>query len=173
MKKIIAIVMALVMMMAVTVPVFAADITKDTAQAGQATVATTTDETDATYTVSYPAAFTFAWDDTNAQDANYTVTSQLPIGAKLKVSVVADNNGEMVCANAPGYALEYTLATNVSIIVAGAPIITAILAHFFIKSEKFSKYTVFGFIIAFICIIVWTGAFILVDLGDEKETKTK
>ena len=110
MKKIIAIVMALVMMMAVTVPAFAADITKDSAQAGQATVATTTNETDATYTVSYPAAFTFAWDDTNAQNANYTVTSQLPIGAKLKVSVVADNNGEMLSANAPDYALEYTLA---------------------------------------------------------------
>lgn len=27
----------------------------------------------------------------------------------------------------------------------------------------------FGFIIAFVCIIVWTGAFILVDLGEEKE----
>lgn len=26
----------------------------------------------------------------------------------------------------------------------------------------------FGFIIAFICIIVWTGAFILVDIGEEK-----
>ena len=55
MKKIIAIMMALVMMMAVTVPAFAAGITKDTAQSGQATVATTTDETDATYTVTYPA----------------------------------------------------------------------------------------------------------------------
>lgn len=31
----------------------------------------------------------------------------------------------------------------------------------------------FGFIIAFVCIIVWTGAFILVDLGDEKETNKK
>lgn len=31
----------------------------------------------------------------------------------------------------------------------------------------------FGFIIAFVCIIVWTGAFILVDIGDEKETNKK
>ena len=109
MKKIIAIVMALVMMMAVTVPAFAADITKDTAQAGQATVATTTDDTDATYTVTYPAATTIAWGDTNAVNVNYAVTSQLPIGASLKVSVAADNNGEMTSANAVGYKLTYTL----------------------------------------------------------------
>ena len=109
MKKIIAIVMALVMMMAVTVPAFAADITKDTAQAGQATVATTTNDTDATYTVTYPAATTIAWGDTNAVNVNYAVTSQLPIGASLKVSVAADNNGEMTSANAAGYKLTYTL----------------------------------------------------------------
>ena len=109
MKKIIAIVMALVMMMAVTVPAFAADITKDSAQAGQATVATTTDDTDATYTVTYPAATTIAWGDTNAVNVNYAVTSQLPIGASLKVSVAADNNGEMTSANAAGYKLTYTL----------------------------------------------------------------
>ena len=109
MKKIIAIVMALVMMMAVTVPAFAVDITKDTAQAGQATVATTTSDTDATYTVTYPAATTIAWGDTKAVNVNYAVTSQLPIGASLKVSVAADNNGEMTSANAVGYKLTYTL----------------------------------------------------------------
>ena len=105
MKKIIAIVMALVMMMAVTVPAFAVDITKDTAQAGQATVATTTSDTDATYTVTYPATTTIPWGDTNAVNVNYAVTSQLPIGA----SVAADNNGEMTSANAAGYKLTYTL----------------------------------------------------------------
>ena len=109
MKKIIAIVMALVMMMAVTVPAFAVDITKDTAQAGQATVATTTSDTDATYTVTYPATTTIPWGDTNAVNVNYAVTSQLPIGASLKVSVAADNNGEMTSANAAGYKLTYTL----------------------------------------------------------------
>ena len=114
MKKIIAIVMALVMMMAVTVPAFAADITKDTAQAGQATVATTTDETDATYTVTYPAAFTFAWDDTATKDANYTVTSQLPIGASLKVSVAADNDAKMTSTTATNYSLTYTLAGGIA-----------------------------------------------------------
>ena len=110
MKKIIAIVMALVMMMAVAVPAFAAEIKKDDAnQSGQATVATTTDATDATYTVTYPASTTIAWGDTTAVNVNYAVTSQLPIGASLKVSVAADNNGEMTSANAAGYKLTYTL----------------------------------------------------------------
>ena len=109
MKKIIAIMMALVMMMAIAVPAFAADITKDTAQAGQATVATTTDATDATYTVTYPASTTIAWGDTNAVNVNYAVTSQLPIGASLKVSVAADNGGVMTSTNAAGYSLTYSL----------------------------------------------------------------
>ena len=109
MKKIIAIMMTLVMMMAIAVPAFAADITKDTAQAGQATVATTTDATDATYTVTYPASTTIAWGDTNAVNVNYAVTSQLPIGASLKVSVAADNGGVMTSTNAVGYSLTYSL----------------------------------------------------------------
>ncbi len=109
MKKVLAIVMAIVMMMAIAVPAFAADITKDTAQAGQATVATTTSDTDATYTVTYPASTTIAWGDTDAVKVNYSVTSQLPIGASLKVSVAADNNGLMTSTNAAGYSLTYTL----------------------------------------------------------------
>ncbi len=110
MKKIIAIVMALVMMMAVAVPAFAADIKKgDTNQSGTATVATTTSDTDATYTVTYPAATTIAWGDTNAVNVNYSVTSQLPIGATLKVSVAADNGGKMTSTNAPDYELTYAL----------------------------------------------------------------
>ena len=113
MKKIIAIVMALVMMMAVTVPAFAIDQNTqketDGSQKGSATVSTTTDETDATYTVTYPAATTIAWNNTEAVKVNYSVTSQLPIGATLKVSVVADNGGKMTSTNAPDYELFYTL----------------------------------------------------------------
>ena len=115
MKKILAIVMAIVMMMAIAVPAFAAEIKKDdTNQSGQATVATTTDDTDATYTVTYPAAFTFAWDDVETKNANYSVTSQLPIGASLKVSVAADNGGVMTSTTATAYSLTYTLAGGVA-----------------------------------------------------------
>lgn len=60
-------------------------------------------------------------------------------------------------------ALKYTLASNVSIIVASAPIITAILAHFFINGEKFSKNTALGFIVAFagVILVVFNGQFVL------------
>lgn len=60
-------------------------------------------------------------------------------------------------------ALEYTLASNVSIIVSSAPIITAILAHFFIKGEKFTKNTALGFIVAFagVILVVFNGQFVL------------
>lgn len=60
-------------------------------------------------------------------------------------------------------ALEYTLASNVSIIVASAPIITAILAHFFIKGEKLNKNIIIGFVVAFagVILVVINGKFVL------------
>ena len=96
MKKILAIALALVMMMAVTVPAFAVEIKKDTAQTGTADVVTTFDEnTDWSYTVTIPAGVTVDWNDTSAQAMTYSVESQLLIGASLKVSATADNNGTM------------------------------------------------------------------------------
>ncbi len=109
MKKIIAIVMALVMMMAVAVPAFAAEINKDSEQVGQATVATTTSDTDATYTIEYPAEFIFAWDSLENKDAEYKVTSQLPIGDSIAVKVTASNGGVMTSTTATEYTLTYTL----------------------------------------------------------------
>lgn len=60
-------------------------------------------------------------------------------------------------------ALEYTLASNVSIIVASAPIITAILAHFFIKGERLNKNIIIGFAVAFagVILVVVNGKFVL------------
>lgn len=60
-------------------------------------------------------------------------------------------------------ALQYTLASNVSIIVASAPIITAILAHFFVKGEKFNKNIILGFAVAFsgVIMVVLNGKFVL------------
>lgn len=51
-----------------------------------------------TYTVTYPAEVAVAWNDTNAQDAKYTVTSSLEAGAKLAVSATANNSGTMTAA---------------------------------------------------------------------------
>ena len=99
MKKILAVVMALAMLFALCVPAFAADpnpITKDTAQqSGSIDVITTYLPSDETYSVSYPAAVNVAWGDTAAQDAKYTVTSALQIGAKITVSAAENAGGKM------------------------------------------------------------------------------
>lgn len=98
MKKILAVVMALTMLFALCVPAFAADpnpITKGTAQSGSIDVITTYLPSDETYSVSYPAAVSVAWGDTDPQDAKYTVTSALQIGAKITVSAAENAGGKM------------------------------------------------------------------------------
>lgn len=106
MKKVISIILAVMMLASICVPVFAADITKDTpktpegkqeAKSDVMTNLTKTDGSDAyTYSVTIPASVEVAWGDTNPQTtAKYTVTSQLKLGDKLKVTAVADNEGVM------------------------------------------------------------------------------
>lgn len=67
-------------------------------------------------------------------------------------------------------ALRYTLSSNVSIIVASAPIWTAALVHFLSKGDKVKKNTVYGSLIAFIgvALVVFNGAVVLKfnPLGD-------
>jgi len=60
-------------------------------------------------------------------------------------------------------ALTITSTSNVSIIVASSPILTALLAHIFTKDEKLKINTIAGFIIAFIGVafVVFNGTFIL------------
>lgn len=59
-------------------------------------------------------------------------------------------------------ALTYTLASNVSIIVATAPIFTATLAHF-AGEERFRRSTLWGFLVAFtgVVLVVCNGTFVL------------
>ena len=59
-------------------------------------------------------------------------------------------------------ALTYTLAANVSIIVAAAPIFTAVIAHF-AGEERFCQNTLWGFLIAFtgVVLVVFNGTFVL------------
>ena len=61
------------------------------------------------------------------------------------------------------YALTYTLASNVSILVATAPILTAGLAHFVLKGERLSRYSFLGFgvAIAGVALVVFNGTVIL------------
>lgn len=116
MKKIISVLLAVAMLAALTVPAFAAEITKDSAEQSATidvvTKTTNTEGADAySYTVTIPASFEFDWGDTAAKDATYTVTSQLLLGASLKVSVAANNGGKMTNENTAS-TLTYTLANG-------------------------------------------------------------
>lgn len=67
-------------------------------------------------------------------------------------------------------ALKYTLAANVSILVATAPILTALLAHLVLPDEKLCRNTFYGFAIAIlgVALVVFNGTVILKlnPLGD-------
>jgi uncharacterized protein YxeA len=115
MKKIVSILLAVMMIAAIAVPSFAATITKEsdpkTADVQVMTKTTDKENNDPeNYTVTIPAEITVAWNDTAAQDASYTVDSQLKLGAKLKVSAVAENAGKMTNAAATDKFLTFTVA---------------------------------------------------------------
>ena len=68
-------------------------------------------------------------------------------------------------------ALRYTYAANVSIILSAAPILTALLAHLFLKGqERVGRHNVIGFLVAFagIVMVVFNGTVVLKlnPLGD-------
>lgn len=60
-------------------------------------------------------------------------------------------------------ALTYTFASNVGVLVATAPLFTAILAHFLLQGEKLHSRFVVGFIVAImgISLITFNGSFVL------------
>lgn len=118
MKKILAIAMAIVMMMAIAVPAFAGDIKETTAQTGESLVKTDTTAVGAgTYTVTYPAEIVIPW-DAPTYDATYTVETQLAVGKTLNVSV-ADKTTETLTGTmtATGTAdtLTYTMSGDTSV----------------------------------------------------------
>ena len=86
MKKIIAIVMALVMMMAVAVPAFAGEL-NGTVNNGDTTVIVdgTSGIGDGTYSVTIPAAVNLTWGNDGADE--YSITSQLVSGKRVKVTL--------------------------------------------------------------------------------------
>jgi drug/metabolite transporter (DMT)-like permease len=59
-------------------------------------------------------------------------------------------------------ALDITLASNVSLIVSTAPLLTAFLSHLFVKGEKLKKTMVYGSFLALagIALVVYNGNFI-------------
>ncbi len=118
MKKIIAIAMALVMMMAIAVPAFAANpITQTGDQTGEALVKTDTSAVGAgSYTVTYPAEIIIPWNQT--KDVEYTVETQLAVGKTLNVKVAdqttATLTGEMTATGTTD-TLSYTVSGDTSV----------------------------------------------------------
>lgn len=114
MKKIVSILLAVMMIAAIAVPSFAATITKEsdpkTADVQVKTKTTDKDNNDPeNYTVTIPAEIAVPWGKTEAWDAHYTVNSQLKLGAKLKVSAAAENEGKMTNAATDKF-LTFTVA---------------------------------------------------------------
>ena len=114
MKKILALVMAIVMMMAIAVPAFATksfnqgtDLAVDTT-ANQTTVKT--DISDAgvgTYTVTIPAEISIKWKSSDAVAKDYVIDTQLMTGYTLKVNVsktadMKNDNGDTLVFNLDG-----------------------------------------------------------------------
>lgn len=124
MKKIIAIVMALVMMMAIAVPTFAATIGSASQQAGDATVLTDTSSIvgDGTYTVTYPARMALTW-GAETTGFQYSVTSQLKTGKCVSVEILDKDANGLVMVNADGATLAYALGGTISA-TTSAPVVT-------------------------------------------------
>jgi len=117
MKKILALVMAIVMMMAIAVPAFAGEISNTAPDAGESLVKTDTSAVGAgSYTVTYPAEIVIPW-DAPTYDATYTVDTQLAVGKKINVSVADKTTGTLtgtMTATGTTDTLEYTLSGAVA-----------------------------------------------------------
>ncbi len=117
MKKIIAMVMALVMLMAIAVPAFAGEITNTATAPGEALVKTDTSAVGAgEYTVTYPAEIVIPW-DAPSHDETYTVDTQLAVGKKIEVTVADKESGTLngkMTATGTADILEYTLSGAVA-----------------------------------------------------------
>ena len=61
------------------------------------------------------------------------------------------------------FCLEYGTASNVSLLVSTAPLLTGIVAHFFVKSERLTKRFAIGglFCLGGVSLIIFNGHFIL------------
>ncbi len=61
------------------------------------------------------------------------------------------------------YALHYTQASNVALLVSTAPLMTAILSHFFVSNERLNRNIIIGSFIALggVALVVFNGQYIL------------
>ena len=106
MKKVISVVLALVMMMAVMVPAFAATLDVNT-QSGNSTVLVdgVTDKGDGTYSVEIPASVDLIWGDTT-KAGEYKITSQVQTDKRVKVTLAKAKD----LTNAANETIEFAVA---------------------------------------------------------------
>ena len=120
MKKIISIVMAVVMMMAVMVPVFAADLTINNTS-GEATVKVDgiDDMGEGSYTVSIPATIDVLWGKDGLD--SYYITNQLQTGKKVKVTLA--NTKDLTNVNDANETIVFEVADQTDGLSASAVVI--------------------------------------------------
>lgn len=106
MKKLISVVLALVMMMAICVPAFAAELNATT-QSGNSTVLVdgVADKGDGTYSVEIPASVDLTWGDTTKAD-EYKITSQVQTEKRVKVALAKAKD----LTNAANETIEFAVA---------------------------------------------------------------
>lgn len=106
MKKVISVVLALVMMMAVMVPAFAATLDVNT-QSGNSTVLVdgVKDKGDGTYSVEIPASVDLIWGDTT-KEGTYKITSQVQTDKRVKVTLAKAKD----LTNAANETIEFAVA---------------------------------------------------------------
>ena len=124
MKKIIAVMMALVMMMAIAVPAFAAELSAKPSEAGDVIIKTDTKDADGNdaekYTVTIPADTVIPWrQEVTAVD--YSITSQLRRNNRVEVTV--EGSGSMKTADG-AYEIIYDLVGDTSYKTAQPTIVT-------------------------------------------------
>lgn len=92
MKKILAIAMAIVMMLAIAVPAFAADLSAKDTDSGEVIITTSTEKADGTdgdwYIVTIPADTTIAWGEERTE-LKYSAETHLLYGKTLDVDVTS------------------------------------------------------------------------------------
>lgn len=87
-----------------------------------------------------------------------------PVSIKSElIFLVAGVSGGSLYFLGENFALSFSLASNVSLLVSTAPILTAILAHLLLPGEKLSSNTVWGALVAFagVALVILNGTFIL------------
>jgi len=125
MKKVISIALALVMMLAICVPAFAADLTQKPSEASDIIISTDTKDINGNdaeqYIVTIPADTVIPWGEAET-DVSYSIEAHLTRNNRVNVTVAG--NGAMATADG-AYSLAYTLDGGVDYTTATANVYPA------------------------------------------------